>query len=527
MGVGNLPFSRQEVEHIKTTSFVGLLENPWYFTDQILRLKDIREEIYWKEMEFFSYVAPGISDPRAALEFVQKKIDVVNNSRLNLDQVQEKVQNDPRILEIIEKITRERINEGLSNVNFEFKDIVTPPTRDELLKRVVEQIAAGVENAKNNDFEVTGVSTRIRGGKSNELIGIAKILDITYTVGPNNIYNVTAKLDPNIKKIGSTKMNQLAAFISNEQKTTKEDALLRQKLKEIVREILINSAVGPFRQFIGRQVIENIDKYDLTRNFSSLKGFVQEVWTNAMLEYIYGAYGKSIPTGNVRNKLENGVEVPIDAVLNDFNFQIKSFNLKGGRYTLHEEGKGVGTFLRKYRIDVADALINLFGVYQWNVPFTGDNASDTTPSYVEEVYNPIKKQVTDREYLDSIFQSSLDTIMRINNVVEGEELFAQGVYFQTFFIVNNKIIPASAMIDGIIREILKETTSKNYIMQFRTTKISDPVPGNTLNSVINTSHFEDYKGRVGSLEKMADQIKISYRIKIDFNQIINNAYSYV
>lgn len=531
MAIGDLPFSRREVEWVQKTSFIGLsksiLYNPGYISDQVMRLMNIRDEIYKKEMEFFSYVAPGISDPRAALEFVQKKIDVVNSSHLNLDQIQEKVRNDPRIGEIIEKITRERIDDELSKINFTFNDIITPPTKEELLSRVVEEIAAGVEKAKSDDFKVVGVSTNIRGGKSNDLIGIAKILDVTYSVGQNNIYNVTAKINPNIKKIDSTKINQLAAFISSEQQTTKEDALLRQKLKDIVREILINSTAGPFRQFIGQQVIENIDKYDLTRNFFSLKGFVQEVWTNAMLEYIYGAYGKSIPTGNVRNKLENGAEIPIDAVLNDFNFQIKSFSLKNGKYTIHEQGKSIGTFLKRYRIDVADALINLFGVYQWNIPFTGNNASATTPLYEKEVYNPIKDRVTNKSYLDSILQPHLDTILRINNAIEGEELFTQGIYFQTFFIINNKIIPASAMIDGIIRELSKENSSSGPAMQFKTQGISSPVAGNTLDSVISTSHFESYKGRVGSLAKMADQIKIYYRIKIDFNQIINNAYSYV
>ena len=83
---------------------------------------------------------------------------------------------------------------------------------------------------------------------------------------------------------------------------------------------------------IRHEIMVNLDRYDLTRSLSSLKGFLQEVWSNAMLSFLFGRPGSSTPTGNIRNLIDNKAEIPVDAVLKNFNFQIKSFNLINGKY---------------------------------------------------------------------------------------------------------------------------------------------------------------------------------------------------
>ena len=90
----------------------------------------------------------------------------------------------------------------------------------------------------------------------------------------------------------------------------------KDSFKKLVTDALLNcisTKSSLLASCIRHEVYVNYDKYDLSRSFASLRGFIQEVWVNALVSAISGRAGSSIPTGNIKTAVTNG-EIPIDYV---------------------------------------------------------------------------------------------------------------------------------------------------------------------------------------------------------------------
>ena len=98
------------------------------------------------------------------------------------------------------------------------------------------------------------------------------------------------------------------------------------------------------------------------------------------------------------------------------------------------------------------------------------------------------------------------------------------MYFNTFFFVNDMIIPACTMIKSIIKSI--ENTESKRMLNFTMTNISSPVQNEgTLEAVILSDPTENWskKKYAGSAQSIANSISLSYKVDINFTDLFNDA----
>ena len=146
--------------------------------------------------------------------------------------------------------------------------------------------------------------------------------------------------------------------------------------------------------------------------------------------------------------------------------------------------------------------------------------------YSNNIYSKFDEIITE-ENMSQVFQSSLDKIMRIDKVFSGNTgfLFAkEQMYFNTFFFVNDMIIPACTIIKSIIKSI--ENTELKRMLNFTMTNISSPVQNEgTLEAVILSDPTENWskKRYAGSAQSIANSISLSYKVDINFTDLFNDA----
>lgn len=265
------------------------------------------------------------------------------------------------------------------------------------------------------------------------------------------------------------------------------------------------------RSYVDYQFDYNINKYSVNTSMSSLKGFLGEVRAAAFFDYLSGRKGAAEPTGALRSEILKDVEIPIDLVLENAGFQVKNIKVtRAGKASLyHRDKMGMGNFIeqRLRPESLSEIMIAFFGSYQFNQP-----VEDATKAY-QAVYKRFSKQ----DRIKEIFDLYVDNILKISEEfsVENSEIFgAQQVYFNSFFIVENRIVPSSAIIKAIIKQLEKANeqtllTSSYYINGAQT---SDDV----------WSHKKTTPS--ASVMELANKIQINWNVKLDLEQIINSAY---
>ena len=128
--------------------------------------------------------------------------------------------------------------------------------------------------------------------------------------------------------------------------------------------------------------------------------------------------------------------------------------------------------------------------------------------------------------LEEIFNSYTDRIIRLDSTFRSNQLpiFKQEkLYYNTFFIINDRIIPASTLVQCIIDSM--DQQRDNHLIRFLLNKISNAQPGvNTFESIIMEDPDARKKRYSGSALNVANLIKISYKIQFNFDRILDMAY---
>lgn len=281
------------------------------------------------------------------------------------------------------------------------------------------------------------------------------------------------------------------------------------------KTVFVNEVVSELKSrglghlvYAARSAANNID---VNQSAAAIRGYFGELYALATLQQLFGN-NKVMHTGSLR-KSGSGQQIPIDLVvqqgMRQFNFQVKNYSIKNDKITLSNTISATNLIDNRLMLtgNVADILTEFFASYQYNQPFTGRlaeyyaNTSMPVPVYESQVYSQFQSIFNDISY--SFNQSALN-LFKISDIfsVDSGGLFTkEAEYFNHFFIIQNRIVPAS----DIIQQIINGLTNDRPIVRFNLSKTSNS------EDTLQAHFFEQYNPPLNSL---AQQVDVRYSITI-------------
>lgn len=319
---------------------------------------------------------------------------------------------------------------------------------------------------------------------------------------------IVQKVDANNDFITNDYIKKLQKYVEDSQENGRLNKV--EFLQEVIEYL---SSVGLTNLANTARVVGT--RIGVNASEASIRGFFGELYALATLEYLYGDKAKVISTGAIK-KESSGQQIPIDIVLThglqQFNFQVKNYRIKKNSITLSNTVSAVNFVQDKLELTgtIADILIEFFASYQYNKPFTGkiaalfDNSEMPVPVYEEQVYNQFQQVFNELSYLFNEWAANMFKIEDVFKANSDGMFSSKQQYFNNFFIVQDRILPAS----DIIQQIIDGLNSEKPVTHFTLSKTKDYK--NTLQG-----HFNDrtYLPPLYDLAKLVD-IRYSVTIRI-------------
>jgi hypothetical protein len=277
------------------------------------------------------------------------------------------------------------------------------------------------------------------------------------------------------------------------------------KLKEVIVETVLKGAYHDsyVQMAIDRTPINlSLEEYDVNTSKSSIIGFLGELEFNIVMTVITGGRGVVHGTGNIKrtSSFFNNRSITVDSVVDGIGFQIKNYSIKNGVVNFHQEDKQAGTLLQD-RLELNEAIIELFGSYQYN------QGIDKPSSEFLSLRSSMETFVENRT--PEIIKANATKLIGLDNTNIGTDPL-EGVGAQigsgknTFFYVNGKLLPGSAIVSGLITALRTNKDVQDLGVSVAAT-LSKP-----------TEKPKYGENAVPSAKTAANQIKVNYSVKISF-----------
>lgn len=496
--IGTMPNTAGQVAELQTSFFdLGRDKNIAYYYDTAIRLETLQEKVEQAEKNFFRRL--GVSD----IGELQKRLDVLNKdpgfkSMLNLDGTE------------FDNIVNAAFNKIDPTQPMEFI-IENNKALQEELEKFGEEITVQEFIKVLNEIPNIEVAnhTKIRNYKKNSKQGLGSYLgeiSIVKNSSPLKVKITTKKEDEIFKVLPRKWQSRLEEFYDLKLANYDIFILIKNKVLGMIKD-------SELRGYVEYQLTENKNKYDLNDSKASIKGFLGEVHAAATIDYLFNNKGLAIPTGKIKNL--QGREIPIDIIFEEYGFQVKNYRLIEGSFkNIRREGDAMGaanfiTERLRPSASIADIMIDFFGSYQFNQPI--ENASDR--------YKQIYARFSQNELTSKIFNGYLDNILKISDdfsSINNLGIFkTPNLYFNTFFIIGDKIVPSSKILQAI-KEVLVDFGNKKNSISSRFW-ISAPDGG------ITWKTNATFTGTPST--ELANQVKINWLIELKVSDILNKAIS--
>lgn len=502
--IGPLPNTATQVAELQN-SFLRLRKNNEYnldfFRDTVLRLYNLKQKVEAEENRFYS--AMNLPNGERGLKVLQERLDRLNSdpgfrsmsnlsdsffdklvdyaiTGINYDEPFEIILNDPNMQkDFFESTAGENIEQDIVSVFIDALNKARPKSK-----------------SKGLDLEIATVAHQISSSTKRGLRTYISSLELVNGTIPPQIKMKAKDLPQSWRRRLETDYN--ISLKGNKQPIV---LALKDWLSKNIKDQEILS-------YVMYQFNNNIDKYAINKSYAAVKGFLGEVRTAAFLDYLCGRMGVAIPAGILKTANAN-TDIPIDIVLESFGFQVKNYQLtKNGAVNLirrSESSMSMGNFIElrlKPDEQIKDILTEFFGSYQFNQPI-----EDATP-----LYRSIYKRFEIGDRVKGIFDGYLDNILKISEdfSVENSDIFGkQQLYFNTFFVISDRIVPSSYILQQIINEL--EQNSKEAITSSYYISSSEPDENVWL-----------YTNRIakGNLVDYANKIKVHWNITLNLNKIL-------
>lgn len=326
---------------------------------------------------------------------------------------------------------------------------------------------------------------------------------------------------------------------------TKTNYNFKKMFNELFSELNIDTTGQKYiRLAIGEQW-EWIGSYAFSSNTSQIKGFLGEIYNNALLYFMADgsprrkeAIDRITPTGAILN--ENDKQIVIDTWLQGYGIQVKNYEK---RKTLREgftfsERYDAFTFIthilqlptgvgRSNTASVGDILLNFFAAYDYNQDYGKiDESVKNRDSYKywKMARARMNDKIRDEQAFTNIVMPYVTKLIGIDKRFYSKKsnLFIEQpeAYRNSFFNISGKYIPSSVLVQAIIDTINKKQNSLfTDIMTVRTRfsshTLSDSEKWNP--SITNKDVDNIYKNR----KIYAEASRVRYSINIDIDKIAN------
>lgn len=290
-----------------------------------------------------------------------------------------------------------------------------------------------------------------------------------------------------------------------------------------INEIALGAVSDPDAKARLKRVMERKNEFDLMRNTASVTGYLGEVRAVAIMEELMP--NKSVRgTGKLRS-VETGSEIPIDVVCEEYGFQVKNYRMYKDQNIVEFSKKMHLPEMLSGRMQfsgsIYDILIDIFGAYQYNQPFTKKSVTDAegnvtpvnkdTLKQYKLLYNAIANGQKSLFYrLKPVFDTRVPQMLKIVDffsVAEDQSFLNETFYFNTFYWINKYLVPSSYILKQVIDSL--ESKVEKYVTT--SYSLSQAVKGTSLQASPNL---------VGeSSQKAANLLSMKYTINIDLSQI--------
>lgn len=417
-----------------------------------VKLEDLLSILRSQEQTFYSYLnITGAND----LAGLQRKVDEWNGLGANSLFEQKTVQAvyDMVVATVEEAGLLELINEFLGQrTDWIEEQIKQDPTLQEDIAKLFTQF--------------------LEKGRFNSGSGLNAQLEISIK---NGKYSVQTK--SNTKMSNSMKSKLLSMLQTEYEKNPtinqtaieKAERLLQNSgsptdINNSIIDYLSTRVAGTALNYIANEIRKTgKGAYARWANFFVIKGYLGEIYWNACMNYIFG-HNASIPLGDVKNQA--GKSLSVDMFTKGAGFQIKAWNLKEVSeeeqiFQTHTSKNSIyfGNFLQNraqiLEEEAGKIIARMFGSLSYNKPNVEKNADVTTGSNTEpysRFYNRSDVEwPSTMDDLALLFRANLGEILGISGA--GGVMTNGDVYYNTFWAINNKIIPSSLIIEELLHSV--------------------------------------------------------------------------
>ena len=268
-----------------------------------------------------------------------------------------------------------------------------------------------------------------------------------------------AKENPTINKSTIEKANALV-------ESSKQGESVDDKIINFLKSVIPNQMVI---DYVSKEVKSG--NYARFANYNVIQGYLGEVYWNSCMRYLFGSAGDVRALGDTDNL--RGKSLSVDMFAEGAGFQIKAWSLKeaeedGNVFDTHTTTTKMyfGNFLQD-RAQILNemtgqVIARLFGSISYNLPNEDKNASKKTEGNSEpysKFYSRANSEWPDTmDELALLFRANLSEILGIS----GQNALAKTgqQYYNTFWAINNKIVPSSLIIEELISSIRSVSDTK-------------------------------------------------------------------
>lgn len=488
-----------------------------FFAERIVQLKELRDTVEASEIEFYKMLNLKSTSGKEAIKELQRRIESIdkdnglnnlvdNNKYKILSQIEEyfiTISSDTVVTKINDYLEKEDVVGDIWDEDDVFAHIIG----------ILNKKLKGKSHDKNTYFI------------NNSERGLKRYLEATLITTTEGTKKVSLKLKDD-KKLPKELKNKLLKITRETEKEVNE--LTTEGLKKELRAIIEKTLSPNAKRYFDYRFDQVYEQYAIQKNEAVVKGFLGELRNDIILDMLMGRPGATAPTGKIQEVI-SGQAINIDSVINGFGFQVKNYSIsKAGETTFSKSMKASNFIIDRARVPLSDALMELFGTYQFNQP-----TDDADGGYMKIYDNLEKTLYNSADY----FKAYIDNIIRVSNTFSAKDnifgLFADSrLYFNTFFVIKDKYVPASAIINGVIKGLLDAENEENT-MSFNFTSIYAEAAGvgkEEENSDGRTT-WGEYRNDLEKVNltfnELSEKVSIKYEVKISVQKILDSAYDYI
>lgn len=533
--VAHLPRTRSGVENL-LASANSTINSFSFAKDQqnslVDRLREVQAEVLKKEMEFYKDLKINPENPELGLEILQERLDIFLNNPLMkalspngriIHELEEKYEFSAGV-----RTDSELIDQLTSLVLENQQDILTMGSEEMALQVFMAELNKKIQGhnfrltkkvgAKNVDTTLTAAIKVLIKNKRNDSTST-----ILYEGDSDKLLS---------KKMRSTIKKAIDNY--NKQHNSEGGKKIKKSIMEIskselLEEIIlicqqINSTGSINNSELSRMIKEKATSGEIfiNRNKSTITGFLGELQAGLFIQSLGIEHNSKaaqvVYTGAMRyTSGRTGQEIITDIAVKGYGFQIKSYE-KSNSFVVSGTLQGNNFINNRFRINnesLRKALINLFGVYQYNRPFSLEGKSDarkaSITAYQTEVYDTIDDSF---EKTKQVLDTYVDNALGISDRSESDLKFMnEKIYFNTFFLISGKIVPASKILQGIIINLYN--LEKKYVTSEYSFSLKDTT-SYTLENYLNKD-----RGTGLTAEESAAQMRVTYSITLHLNELLS------